>query len=259
MENAAHLRAHDDKWLIKRWRILTRRAGWKMEKIAGSGDFPIHAIESPGGTGPRLYLSSGIHGDEPAAPEALLTWCERRADALKHCKLLIFPCLNPWGLRHNVRSDAQGLDLNRCYHRRDVPVVQAQKNFIGQREFDAAVMLHEDFDARGIYLYEIPGPRPHWGEDLLAAAARHIPHEPRAKVEGRRCVGGVIRVRVTPETMPEHPEAFYLRFGRSPRSLTIETPSEFSMTARVAAHGAVLDAIMRNLKKDGYFSELSKF
>lgn len=217
-----------------------------MKKFAAADDFPLYVVESPRSTGPQLYLSAGIHGDEPAAPEALLAWCERRAGALKRCGLLIFPCLNPWGLRHNSRNDAQGRDLNRGYHRHDIPVIGAQKEIIRGRGFDAAVMLHEDFDARGIYLYEIPGPRPYWGERLLAAASRHLPRESRSRVEGRRCVGGLIRVRVKPETMPEHPEAFFLRFGHTSRSITVETPSEFSMTARVAAHGAVLDEVMRS-------------
>lgn len=248
-ENAAHLRAHDYDWLAKRWRALAGRAGWTMKKFADADGLPVYVVESPG-AGPQLYLSAGIHGDEPAATEALLDWCGRRAAMLKRCGLLIFPCLNPWGLRHNSRSDAHGRDLNRGYHRGDVPVIAAQKNIVGRRVFDAAVMLHEDFDAQGIYLYEIPGERPFWGEKLLAAAARHVPREPRKNIEGRRCRDGLVRTRVTPDTMPEHPEAFFLRFGHTLRSLTIETPSEFSMTARVAAHGAVLDEVMRLLGAD---------
>jgi hypothetical protein len=159
--------------------------------------------------------------------------------------VLIFPCLNPWGLQHNSRNDAHGRDLNRGYHRDDVPVIEAQKALVRDRSFAAAVMLHEDFDAHGVYLYEIPGARPPWGERLLAAAARHLPCEPRSKVEGRTCRRGLIRTRVTPDTLPEHPEAFFLRFGHTMRSLTFETPSEFSMTARVRAQGAVLDEVLR--------------
>lgn len=80
---------------------------------------------------------------------------------------------------------------------------------------------------------------------MLAAAARHLPCEPRGKVEGRTCRRGLIRTRVTPDTLPEHPEAFFLRFGHTMRSLTFETPSEYSMTARVRAQGAVLDEVLR--------------
>jgi predicted deacylase len=248
-EIAAHLRAHDYRWLVQRWRVLAKKAGWRMRKFAEADGFPVYAVESPRRAGVRLYLSAGIHGDEPAATEALVTWCARRWRALKNLEVLIFPCLNPGGLQHNSRNDAHGRDLNRGYHRDDVPVIEAQKALVRDRSFAAAVMLHEDFDAHGTYLYEIPGARPPWGERLLAAAARHVPCEPRSKVEGRTCRRGLIRTRVTPDTLPEHPEAFFLRFGHTMRSLTFETPSEFSMTARVRAHGAVLDEVLRLLRK----------
>lgn len=217
-----------------------------MRKFAVADGFPVHAVHPArrAGEGPRLYLSAGIHGDEPAATEALVTWAARRCRALGRCDFLIFPCLNPWGLQNNSRHDAQGRDLNRGYRRDDLPVVAAQKKLVGGRAFDAALMLHEDFDAQGIYLYEIPGARPFWGEKLLSAGARHLPREPRRKVEGRTCRGGLIRTRVTPDTIPDHPEAFYLHFGRARRSLTFETPSEFSLTARVRAHMAVLDEVV---------------
>lgn len=248
LENTAYLRAHDYRWLVRRWRALAQREGWRMRKFAEAGGFPVYVIESPRvgrGSGPSLYFSAGIHGDEPAATEALVDWAMRRSRALKKCDVLIFPCLNPWGLQHNSRNDAQGIDLNRGYHRRDVPVIEAQKALVRGRTFDAAVMLHEDFDAHGVYLYEIPGARPFWGKKLLMAAAKHLPCEPRKKVEGRICRGGLIRKRIKPETLPEHPEAFFLHFGHARRSLTIETPSEFSLTARVRAHEAMLDQVLR--------------
>jgi murein peptide amidase A len=230
---------------VKRWRALAKAAGWRMREFAEADGFPVYVVESPRRAGVRLYLSAGIHGDEPAATEGLVTWAEKRWRALRRCELVVFPCLNPWGLQHNSRNDAHGRDLNRGYHRWDVPVIAAQKAILRERWFDAAVMLHEDFDAHGVYLYEIPGARPFWGEELLAAAAGAVPCEPRARVEGRKCRRGLIRTRVTPETLPEHPEAFFLRFGHTMRSLTFETPSEFSMTARVRAHAAVLDEVLR--------------
>ena len=72
-------------------------------------------------------------------------------------------------------------------------------------------------------------------------AGHHTPGTERSKT-GK---GRLIRTRVSPETLPEHPEAFFLRFGHTKRSLTFETPSEFSLTARVRAHCAVLDEVLR--------------
>lgn len=217
-----------------------------MFSFASADGFPVHAVEirarDPLGA---FYFSAGIHGDEAASTEALLHWCARRAAVLSRFDVLAFPCLNPWGLQQNSRFDASGRDLNRAYRNDGVPMVAAQKKLVGDRFFDAAVMLHEDFDAHGVYIYEIPGARPFWGEELAEAAARHVRPEPRSTVEGRRCRGGVIRSRVTADTLPDHPEAFFLRFGHTRRSLTLETPSEFSITARVGAHVAMLDRLLK--------------
>ncbi len=244
-ESAQHLRAHDYNLLVRRWRTLTRQNGWQMRSFAEADGFPVYVVRSPGGGGRTLYLSAGIHGDEPAATEALITWCERRATWLHRAELMIFPCLNPWGLQHNSRNDRSGRDLNRGYHRKDVPVIEAQKGLLQGRVFEAAVMLHEDFDARGVYLYEVAGVRPFWGEEIVAAGSSWIPREPRTRLDGWRCRQGLVRPRITPESLPEHPEALFVYFGHTRRSITLETPSEFSMRERVRAHGAMLDALWR--------------
>lgn len=248
-ENAAHLRAHDYAWLVKRWRGLARRENWIMRCFTWTGGFPVYFLESTPKAGPALYVSAGIHGDEPAATEALLVWCERRARLLAKCKMLLFPCLNPWGLQNNDRHDARGRDLNRGYHRNDIAVIAAQKRILRGRTFDAAIMLHEDYDARGVYLYEIEGQTPFWGEKLLRAAARHIRRDPRAQIEIFKARGGLIRRAITRKTLSKHPEAFCLFFGHTPRSIAFETPSEFSLTARVRAHVAVLDELFRLLRR----------
>src|SRR5208282_30026 len=60
----------------------------------------------------RLYLSTGIHGDEPAGPLAVRQLLQEdswpaRAD------LWLCPCLNPTGFLANRRENAEGIDLNR--------------------------------------------------------------------------------------------------------------------------------------------------
>src|SRR3712207_8217480 len=46
---------------------------------------------------------------------------------LRTLPLLIFPCLNPWGLVNNTRADAEGRDLNRLFHTHTAPIVNAVK------------------------------------------------------------------------------------------------------------------------------------
>jgi murein peptide amidase A len=241
-------RAHDYDHLIARWKKAGRAAGLRIDTFAEAAGYKLYFLESkaPKPGAPDIYLSAGIHGDEPGATEGLLDWVEKNAAACRGLRLLVFPCLNPWGLVHNTRFDANGEDLNRSYHRQDIPQITAQKGLLGARRFDLAIMLHEDYDGNGIYLYEIRGTLPHWGEGLLKSASRFVPIEARKTVDGRRSVGGVVRRKISPELMRQWPEAFPLYFYHCSRVFTVETPSEFALDARAHAHSALLRQAVKN-------------
>ncbi|MFZ4775519.1 MAG: M14 family metallopeptidase [Terrimicrobiaceae bacterium] len=237
-----HLRSHDYPLLIRRWRRAAAAAGLTLQAFAKSGGYPIYCLSSKPSAKPRpaIYFSAGIHGDESAATEGLISWVEKNPRIIRNFHADIFPCLNPWGLVNNNRLDIRGRDLNRCYNKPHVPQIRAQLKIFSQRRFDLALTLHEDYDARGLYIYEVPGKRPFWAEDLLIAASRHVPSDPRSSIEGRRAKNGIVRRKVSPDMMPDWPEALLLHFTHASRTFTIETPSEFSIDARVAAQEAVI-------------------
>ncbi|MBV9490390.1 MAG: DUF2817 domain-containing protein, partial [Verrucomicrobia bacterium] len=188
-------RVHDYAHLIQRWRKLCRVARLPCKVFSEAHGFELIYVLSPafpamGGKG--IYLSAGIHGDEPASTEALLLWAQLHRSMLKDVPLLIFPCLNPWGLVHNQRNDAEGRDLNRCYHLDEPPQIKRQKEIISGRRFHLALCLHEDYDAQGVYLYEVKGRRTALGQELLAAAGYYVPVDLRKTIEGRRAEQGLI-------------------------------------------------------------------
>lgn len=241
------LRCHDYPFLIRRWRSAARAAGLKMTAYARAGGFEVFRIVSrtlP--TAGGLYLSAGIHGDEPAATEALLRWVETHPDLLRGVPCVIYPCLNPWGLVNNTRLDAECRDLNRTFQHDHVPHIQALKKFIEPLRFDLALSLHEDYDAHGVYLYELERHRPFWGEELLESARPFLPIEVRATIDRRRItLPGVLRRKIVLKKLPAIPEAVYLHFYHSQRTFTFETPSEFALEQRVQAQVALIDATVR--------------
>lgn len=238
-------RSHDYAHLIERWRTLSEHSGWKMEAFAEESGLEIWVIESGTNTGPALYLSAGIHGDEPASTEGLLAWAERNAARLGHTAFTIFPCLNPWGLVMNTRTDSFGRDLNRSYNDPKCPQISRQLAWVADRRYDVAVMLHEDYDGTGFYLYEI-GPLESWGAELVAAAEPWVGVESRSEIDGIPQAAGVVTRPLGPELfehLPNHPEALYLALRGTPRCYTLETPSETAIDQRIEAHAAVLDCL----------------
>ncbi|MCX6969400.1 MAG: M14 family metallocarboxypeptidase [Verrucomicrobia bacterium] len=241
-----HVRAHDYPFLVNRWKRAAAAAGLKMREFAESGGYPIYFLESAPSAAeqPSLYISAGIHGDEAASTEGLIAWAEKSPRLLRKFRALIFPCLNPWGLVNNCRLDPSGRDLNRCYNNPRVPQIRAQVKVLGRSRFDLALQLHEDFDAHGVYIYEIAGKRPFWAGDLLKAGTRNLPPDSRTSIEGRAAKNGIVRRKITPDLMPNWPEAFLIHFRHAARTFTIETPSEFAIDARVATQEAILTAAL---------------
>lgn len=243
-------RAHDYRHLIERWRAVARQARVPLRRLLRADGYPIFLFRTPalpeaGG----IYVSAGIHGDEPAATEGLIAWAEKHVRKLRDWPLFLLPCLNPWGLVGNVRMNAQGLDLNRLFHVQREPMVEAVRAAVAGRQFSAALMLHEDYDAQGVYLYEVQRVPPYWGEALLGAATPHLPIDPRLRIDGRKVMNGLHRRRVDRKRFAAigYPEAIWLHLEHAQRAFTFETPSEFALERRVAAHVAVLEEMTRRV------------
>ena len=243
-------RSHDYRFLIERWRNVARHAEVTLRRLVKADGCEHYYLRTKAlGSTDGIYISAGIHGDEPASTEALITWAENNPRVLIERPLLLFPCLNPWGLVNNTRGNMAGVDLNRAFHRDDLPVITAVRQLVARRQFAAALMLHEDYDGQGVYLYEIQRVLPKWGEALLAAARPHLPTDPRTVIDGRKVTGGIHRRHVDRRVFARigYPEAIWLHLEHSARTFTIETPSEFALERRVAAHVAVIEECVRRV------------
>jgi protein MpaA len=249
MDKAQLRHSHNYSLLIRRWRVLCKKAGLKFSKIGEADGYPCYEICSPvlskdGG----VYLCTGIHGDEAGAVLGLLQWAESHRDKLSRIPLLIYPCLNPWGLENNSRLNPQGLDLNRAWDGSATPLLAKIMQKIEDYHFRISVCLHEDYDGQGIYLYA-PGGSPKVrkiADTVLSAAEKIIPRDQRKKIDGRKCTNGMIFPKPSKPPVEGMPEALFLYRNCGRVNFTVETPSEWCIKLRASAHTQMLETILGN-------------
>jgi hypothetical protein len=184
----------------------------------------------------RLYLSAGIHGDEPAGPLALLELMRQNIWP-PEIDLWLCPCLNPSGFSLNTRENSTGVDLNRQYLQPQAEEIRAHIRWLEkQPKFDATLCLHEDWEAHGFYVYQlnVDNALP-FAEEIIRRVAEVCPVDRSPVIEGREANNGIIRVHPDLASRPQWPEAFYLITHKTRVSCTLEAPSDFPLTIRVAA------------------------
>ncbi len=237
-------RSHDYPALAARWRELAARTGMKVRQLCQAQGQKVLWLESAAARVGQsaVYLSAGVHGDEAAATSGLLLWAEAHEQVLRTEPYLIFPCMNPVGLMLNTRADGRGLDLNRRFHLEDDPVCGAWLKVMRGRAVRLAICLHEDYDAQGMYVYELSRLPKGWsGEILKGIATARLPVDGRRRIEGRAAMNGVIQRRRSPKGLPGLPEAVALYQLGCQISLTFETPSEFALDERAQAQAAFVE------------------
>ncbi len=212
-------------------------SGWQPEPMTTDDGLLLPAwVRRASHPSQRVYVSAGIHGDEPAGPLAVRELFRRQAWP-ENMDLWLCPCLNPTGFPLNRRENARGLDLNRQYAHLHAPETRAHTAWLTQQpSFDVCLCLHEDWEAHGFYLYELnPDGRPSHADAMLDAVSRVCPIDLSPEIEGRPAERGLIRPNIDPATRPHWPEAFFLLMHKSRHSYTLEAPSDFSLDVRVAA------------------------
>lgn len=212
-------------------------SGWTTDVFFETAEFKFPALHRRGlGGGRNIYISAGIHGDEPAGPLAALHLLQEN-EWPESLNLWLCPCLNPIGFLSNSRFNATGVDLNRGYLNPVADEILAHTAWLErQPPFDLCLLLHEDWESQGFYLYEQnPDGRPSFAEKMVAAVERVCPIDRSELIDGRPAKDGILRPNVDPRTRPDWPEALYLITHKARQSYTLEAPSDFPIRTRVRA------------------------
>lgn len=166
--------------------------------------------------------------------------------------LWIVPCLNPGGFEKSTRENEEGVDLNRDYKSQASSRVRSHIVWLDdQPSFDLALLLHEDWESNGFYLYELnPDSQPSLAEVITRAVAQVCPIDWAAEIEGRAASGGMIRfVGEIPER-PEWPEALWLLERKTRHNYTLEAPSDFPLELRSEALGIAVKTAIHTLHSE---------
>jgi murein peptide amidase A len=229
-----------------------RNARFRVERFGEVADYPLFALtQRTVGPRPRIYLSAGIHGDEPAGPLTLLSLLESGVFDSRAVWFLC-PMLNPVGFARRTRENAEGVDLNRDYKSLKSAEIQAHARWLKrQPNFDLVLCVHEDWESKGYYLYELnPAERPTLADPMIEAVRKVCPIETATVIDGREIAEpGIIRPISDPLLRELWPESIYLRAHHTQLSYTLESPSAFALEQRIAAHSAAIEtAIARVIR-----------
>lgn len=232
--------------LIEEIDVELRKRGAVGEVLCEVGGFKVMGYKLEREGGKKIYLSAGIHGDEPAGSLALLKLI-RGGLLEREGSWYLCPVLNPTGLKVGTRENADGVDLNRDYLKFETEEVTAHARWLEGVRADLAISLHEDWESTGFYFYEInqEGDRPERYGRMVETVGRFLPMEREFVIDGHEVrEAGWIYHGCDADEPENWPEAIYLAKRGCPLSFTFETPSGVDLDLRVCAHEAAVRATL---------------
>lgn len=249
--------AHGYGALVAAWTALSRTHAVEVRCVPCDRDGRSLLVLdiAPDPSTQCVALCAGVHGDEPAAPWALLSLVR---DALldRRFAYRAWCCTNPTGYEAETRANADGDDINRSYSRDgrngSTPEARAVERENRDRRFTLSLDLHEDYEADGFYCYEpvVAGTAP-LGRHVVQAvddagfavqelAAGYDLGYPTDAAHLRQLERGRVLPNVEEEV--RHfgaglPYSMYLLWtGMAQRAMTLETPRRRAWDERIAIH-----------------------
>lgn len=233
--------------------IIDRLYALNLPKILiGTVDeYPIYKLylKSSSNTQKHVLITSGLHGDEPGGIEASLNFLSRdNSHLLQSFNFTVIPCINPYGYVHNIRENRDGIDINRMFESDGIKEVMIVKETLGETQFSFTIDFHEDYDARGFYLYEGKDDGKFIGPDIAQQITTIGPIDSEDSGEDTtRIVKGVYNV--SPKWGAKGLAPYLLNY-HTKHVFISETPTVWTINQRAALHLGILDAALTYYKED---------
>ncbi|HUI07941.1 MAG TPA: M14 family metallocarboxypeptidase [Verrucomicrobiae bacterium] len=238
-------RVRDYTEIVRRLRALPQ-GEWRVDQAGTVWGYPFYCVRRHiHRRAPTIFLTAGIHGEEPGSVEGALRWLENGEWARWRVNWLVLPCINPYGWERNQRRNAQRLDINRQFRDPSAcPEAGLVRRLVRGQRFLFMLDFHEDVDASGYYLYELRAGPPFIGERVVRAVGKIIPINRDKVIDGNRATGvALIRREGTARALHRRrrwPMAFHVFLNCTDHVLGSETPVRFPLERRAAAHNVAL-------------------
>jgi hypothetical protein len=240
----------DTTAFTERLKDAARRAGFTYATYGEIGEVSLPVLtRKHADNAPEIYISTGVHGDEPAGPMAVLEMLRQKTLA-PNANFTLFPLINPQGLEAGTRENVAGIDLNRDYGSEPVAYeTRSQLEWIGECQYDVTLCLHEDYDGEGFYVYahSLDKAGPDYGDLAIEAARPFTGVDGRTEIDEMPAKNGRMfpPIDVVDRNRKDLPEALRLLFSHGAKvSVTTETPSCQPITNRIQAQSAVVQTVI---------------
>ncbi|MGZ4964039.1 MAG: M14 family metallopeptidase [Limisphaerales bacterium] len=200
----------------------------------------------------RIYLSTGIHGDEPAGPLAIAQLMESGIFP-DHAEVWVCPCLNQTAFYRNSRANDRGVDLDTDYRKLETEEVRTHVSWLKRKpNFDLTLCLHEDHTTKGFYIWESnPDDIASPAKKIISRVAGVCPIDRSDVIHDMPADNGVVRANGNPYANFEWNEAVFLATHKTKLSYTLKAPSQLPLVVRAAALAGAVQAVLDWIKEQG--------
>ncbi|MFH1444712.1 MAG: succinylglutamate desuccinylase/aspartoacylase family protein [Candidatus Peregrinibacteria bacterium] len=154
-------------------------------------EFELSRVITPETYEKTVAVIAGVHGDEPAPIEAAVQFLEEGIVS-EGVRILLYPCLNPWGYVHNNRRNHAGKDLNRT---RSLQLEPEQSLFfisLLNERLDFFLSMHEDWWSNKVYAFAFGEQHSDLYSRILSAAGKHMPLHKGNTIDGIEARNGLV-------------------------------------------------------------------
>ena len=198
---------------------------------------PVWLVTYSNSTHPKYhaFVSAGIHGNEPAGVEAVVSLIEEISQYEKQLPLLqieFMPLLNPWAWVRDLKWNGDATDVNRKFISMDTQESAIIKQVIDKQRYDITIDLHEDGRYDGFYSLTYDNADMKSATELASTIAQN--GTPLREFKGNKGFIHVAREEFADLSLPTL--AFYCRSHVTEKAYILETPFHSMFENRTALH-----------------------